>query len=203
MTLTTPMHSFVSFNAQGSLTSERSSWLKTAYRPRNGAPTRGGEWFLCPFVLMCWEMIQPVPTKAVLQSAKAATLYWNPPTSPCPTFLLEQNLSSKHLAPTGADPGGVDWVASHPPWVCSVHNILCLSTLWFTWTNGHSCKQSVSWDPNQSLRQWTLVLTGIPELLLWVIFLCVTLAVRLSKITASGNELYLGLYSVYSYCVIE
>ena len=24
----------------------------------------------------------------------------------------------------GADPGGkgVDWVASHPPWVCSVHN---------------------------------------------------------------------------------
>jgi len=32
----------------------------------------------------------------------------------------------------GADPGwggGVDWVASHPPWVCSVHNILCLSTL--------------------------------------------------------------------------
>jgi len=50
----------------------------------------------------------------------------------------------------GADPGGVDWVASHPPWVCSVHN--SLNTLWFTWTN-HSCKQSVWWDANQSLRQ--------------------------------------------------
>ena len=25
--------------------------------------------------------------------------------------------------------GGVDWVASHPPWVCCVHNIFCLSTL--------------------------------------------------------------------------
>ena len=36
--------------------------------------------------------------------------------------------------------------------------------------------------------KWTLVFAGIPELLLWIIFLCVSLAVCLSKITASENE---------------
>ena len=36
--------------------------------------------------------------------------------------------------------------------VVSIILILCLSTLWFTWTN-HPCKQSVWWDANQSLRQ--------------------------------------------------
>ena len=58
-----------------------------------------------------------------------------------------------HL-PQGLIVGGwkADWVASQPPWVCSVRNIFCLSTLWFTWTN-HSCKQSVQWDANQSIRQ--------------------------------------------------
>jgi len=35
--------------------------------------------------------------------------------------------------------------------------------------------------------KWTLVLAGIPELLLWIIFLCISLAVCLSKITASEN----------------
>ena len=43
--------------------------------------------------------------------------------------------------------------------------------------------------------KWTLVLAGIPELLLWIVFLCVSLAVCLSKITASENELHLALYS--------
>ena len=38
------------------------------------------------------------------------------------------------------------------PWMCSVHNNSFMSTPWFTWTN-HSCKQSVGWDANQSLRQ--------------------------------------------------
>ena len=45
--------------------------------------------------------------------------------------------------------------------------------------------------------KWTLVLTDTPELLLWIIFLCVSLAVFLSKITASENELYLALCTVY------
>ena len=39
--------------------------------------------------------------------------------------------------------------------------------------------------------EWTLVFAGIPELLLWTIFLCIHLAVCLSEITASANELYL------------
>ena len=45
--------------------------------------------------------------------------------------------------------------------------------------------------------KWTLVLANIPELLLWIIFLCVSLAVCLSKITASENELYLTLCTMY------
>ena len=36
-----------------------------------GAPTRGEEWFGCQFVLTRWELVQPVPTKAVLQPGKA------------------------------------------------------------------------------------------------------------------------------------
>ena len=42
--------------------------------------------------------------------------------------------------------------------------------------------------------KWTLVLVDIPELLLWIIFLCVSLAVCLSKITASEK---LALCTVY------
>ena len=37
--------------------------------------------------------------------------------------------------------------------------------------------------------KWTLLLAGILELLLWIIFLCVSLAACLSKITSSENEL--------------
>ena len=40
------------------------------------------------------------------------------------------------------------WIAK----VCSLHNIFCLSTIRFTWTN-HSCKPIVWWDANQSLIQ--------------------------------------------------
>ena len=45
--------------------------------------------------------------------------------------------------------------------------------------------------------KWTLFLAGIPELLLWIIFLCIPLAVCLSEIIASENELYLPCV----YCV--
>ena len=46
----------------------------------------------------------------------------------------------------------------------------------------------------------TLVLSGIPELLLWIIFLCIPLAVCLSEIISSENELYLP-YTACVYCV--
>ena len=49
-------------------------------------------------------------------------------------------------------------------------------------------------------EEQTLVLAVIPELLLWVIFLCVPHAVYLSAIIASENELYLALYSVCILC---
>ena len=44
--------------------------------------------------------------------------------------------------------------------------------------------------------KWTLVLADIPELLLWIIFLCISVTVRLSKITASEDQLHLALYSM-------
>ena len=62
------------FNGQGSPTSECSTWLNAAYKSRNGAPTKGGEWLLSLFVLTRWEMVQPVLTKAVLYPAKAAAM---------------------------------------------------------------------------------------------------------------------------------
>ena len=82
------------------MTSEH-SWLKTACSPWN-VPLQelGGEWSLCPFVLTRWEIVQSVPTKVVLQHAKAATLCWNPLTFPYPIFLLAQNLTSKQIAST-------------------------------------------------------------------------------------------------------
>ena len=64
-------HSLASFQWSNS---ECSAWLKMAYRSGSGVPTRGEEWFLCPFVLTRWEMVQPVSTKAILQPAKAATM---------------------------------------------------------------------------------------------------------------------------------
>ena len=47
-------------------------------------------------------MAKPVPTKAFLQPAKAATMCMAPraETRPPPPFLLAQNLSSKRIAPT-------------------------------------------------------------------------------------------------------
>ena len=51
--------------------------------------------FMNPFVLTCWKMIQPVATMAVLQPAKAATLCWNSPTSPYPTFFASTKLIFK------------------------------------------------------------------------------------------------------------
>ena len=68
-------------------------------------PKRGKEWFLCLFVLTRWEIIQPVPTRAFLQPAKAATMctaccdYACPP-PPIPSYLVVQNLSLKWILPT-------------------------------------------------------------------------------------------------------
>ena len=45
--------------------------------------------------------------------------------------------------------------------------------------------------------KWTLVLAGIPELLLWIIFPCIPFAVCFYEIIASENELYLP----YTVCV--
>ena len=73
------------FNHTHAFVSVQWSWFfdkRTTYRPRNRALTRGGEWF--PIVIKCWKMIQPVPIKAVLLPAKAATLYWNPLPPPLP-----------------------------------------------------------------------------------------------------------------------
>ena len=81
---------------------------KTAYRSRSGCLTWGMEgdfFFLCWLVLKRSEMVQPVPTKAVLHPAKAVATctahhdYAHPP-RPIPPFLLAQNLSSKWIVPT-------------------------------------------------------------------------------------------------------
>ena len=87
MPLTTPTYK-QAFLGQGSLASKRSSWLNSS---RNGPPTRGEEWLVRPFVLTRWEIVQPVPSKAVLQPAKAAAMRTAPrtethPPSPIPPF---------------------------------------------------------------------------------------------------------------------
>ena len=99
-------HSLVSFQWSG-LSDQRVLHLTECclYKSRNGAPTRGGEWFLRLFVLTRWEMVQLVPTKAFLQPAKAAAMCTAPWAETCPPppilpFLLAQNLSSKRIAPT-------------------------------------------------------------------------------------------------------
>ena len=54
------------------------------------------------------------------------------------------------LVVPGADDGGVDWVASHPPWMWSVLHTSCLfehSLIYLT------CEQSVWWNAYQSLRE--------------------------------------------------
>ena len=66
------------------------------------------------------------------------------------TSTKESLCSSVILSLQGLIQGGVNWVASHPP--LGVQSPLFEHTLWFTWTN-HSCKPSIWWDANQSLRQ--------------------------------------------------
>ena len=78
---------------------------KSYVQPWNGAPTREEEWFRHTFVLAMWEMVQPVPIKAILHPAKAADMRTTPyasdsPPPPIPPFLLVQNLSSKWIVPT-------------------------------------------------------------------------------------------------------
>ena len=62
-----------------------------------------------------------------------------------------------------------------------------------------NCDENVVQDLYMLLptNRRTLVLAGIPDLLLWIIFLCIPLAVCLSEIIASENELYLP----YTACV--
>ena len=79
--------------------------VNAAYKSGNGAPTRGGKWFLCLFVPTRREIPQPVPTNAFLQPAKGAAMCTAPhaetcPPTPIPPFVLAQNLSSKRIAPT-------------------------------------------------------------------------------------------------------
>ena len=79
--------------------------VKEVIRPLPSDPTWEEEWFLHLFMLTRWEMVKPVPTKAVLQPAKAAAMcmacleYARPP-PPIPPFLLGQKLSSKWITPT-------------------------------------------------------------------------------------------------------
>ena len=87
------------------MTSERSSWLKTAYSARNGATKEAEEPCLCLFVSKRREMPNPVLTKAFLQPAKTAAMWTAPhaetrPPPPIPPFLFAQNLSSKQIAHT-------------------------------------------------------------------------------------------------------
>ena len=80
---------------------------------------------LCPFVLIRWEMAQPVPTKAVLQAAKAAAMctaclkyarppppYWIAPTdNRWPKSDRGQNASSKDWSPS-------TWISKN--WQCGM-----------------------------------------------------------------------------------
>ena len=50
----------------------------SVFKSKNGVPTRGGEWFLSLLVIIRWEIVQPVPTMAFLQLAKAAAMYTAP-----------------------------------------------------------------------------------------------------------------------------
>ena len=105
MTLNTSLiskHSIVWLSGQQTLLP-----TETACSPRNGVPTKGEEWFLCPFVLTRWEMVQLVPTKAILQPAKLGTMCTAcleydlpplPPPSP-PLFLLVYK-PLKRIVPT-------------------------------------------------------------------------------------------------------
>ena len=67
-------------------------------------------------------MVQPVLTKAVLQTAKAAAMcmacveYARPP-PPIPLFLLWQNLSSKRIAPTDNMRPKSDDTKMHHQWL--------------------------------------------------------------------------------------
>ena len=72
------------------------TWLKTAHSPRNGAPTRLEELFLCPFVLTRWKIVYPVLTKAILQTATRYRKCFEHANPPPPIVLFaSENLSSK------------------------------------------------------------------------------------------------------------
>ena len=49
-------------------------WQTKICSTGNGVHTNGEDWFLHPFVLERWEMVQPVLIRAILQLAKAAAM---------------------------------------------------------------------------------------------------------------------------------
>ena len=90
-------HSLASFQ----WSSERSTWLNAAYKSKNGAPTRGEEWFLSLFVLNkvrngLASADQGFSTASQGSCHVYGTPSWNPPTSPYPAFLLVQNLHNHY-----------------------------------------------------------------------------------------------------------
>jgi len=93
-------HSLVSFQW------ERSSWLKGAYRFRNGAPSYKARGVVPDPV--CANKARNGPATANQGSSLASqgschvhgTPGWTHPPPPIPPFLLAQNLSLKRIAPT-------------------------------------------------------------------------------------------------------
>ena len=74
---------------------------KNCLQNGNDPPRGREEWFLYPFVLTRWEMVQPVLTKAVLQRPKASTMctaYLENARPPPPSHLFL--LAQKWIAPT-------------------------------------------------------------------------------------------------------
>jgi len=74
---------------------------ENSFTARNGGPTWPEDCFLSPFVQRKRETAHPVLAKAFLQISPEAAVLPGPrslPTSPCPTFLLAQNLSPKDIA---------------------------------------------------------------------------------------------------------
>ena len=97
MTLTTPSQQRA-LMVRGSATCEHSTWLKTTYRFRNSAPTRGEEWFLHPFVLtreiwsnQCWPRLYCNQPRQLPCARHVMTMpAHHPPISP---FFCQLNMS--------------------------------------------------------------------------------------------------------------
>ena len=90
MILTTPTH-WRAFNGQDSPNNECSTWLKAAYRSRNGVPTRGEVWFLSLFVRNGLASAdQGFSTASQGSYHEHGNPCWNSPTSPFTTFFASR-----------------------------------------------------------------------------------------------------------------